>query len=112
MFDTAATEASNAIARVSPFADAFFVVVIAFLGFMAWRRGEKDNRKEYENHHVERSVYVMLHDGVRALEDIREELKAFNRGQEHTHRLLDAVFNDRQLRPPVLPGHSPKKNGS
>lgn len=119
MFDPAPSEiASNAVGKVSQFADAFFVIVITFLGFIAWRRGEKDGGK-VKHEDVSMPTYLMAHDAAKALtsmaddsertialhektnallEDISKISTHIDAGQVHTHRLLTSLRNDLQMR--------------
>lgn len=125
---TIAESAANAVGKVSPFAEAFFVIVIAFLGLMAWRRGEREGKKQVEP--IGLPTYLMAHDAAKAvtiiaqtseqrialhektnaiLEDIAKTLIHMDLGQVHTHRLLNALRNEQQLRGTMA---HPEKNGS
>lgn len=112
MFDTGPSElASNAIGKVSQFADAFFVIVITFLGFIAWRRGEKEGKIK-SNSGMNMPTFLMAHDAAKAvagieeetrkanaiLADISREIVAFNRGQTLTHELLQDIRNNQDMR--------------
>lgn len=111
--------ASNAVGKVSQFADAFFVIVITFLGFIAWRRGEKEGSKVKHDDAVSMPTYLMMHDAAKSvtsmaddsertialhektnaiLEDIAKTSTHIDAGQVHTHRLLNALRNEQQLR--------------
>lgn len=115
MFDITASEAaSNAIGKVSHFADAFFVIVITFLGFIAWRRGEKESKIKLGDD-VSMPTYLMAHDAAKAIAGIEEETRkananmadllrevaAFNRGQSLTHELLQDIRNNQEMRDTV-----------
>lgn len=110
--------ASNAVGKVSQFADAFFVIVITFLGFIAWRRGEKEG-KAAKPDEVSMPTYLMAHEAAKAvtsmaddsermialhektnaiLEDIAKTSTHIDAGQVHTHRLLTSLRNDLQMR--------------
>lgn len=120
--------ASNAVGKVSPFAEAFFVIVIAFLGLMAWRRGEREGKNRQDA--IGLPTYLMAHDAAKAvtiiaqsseqrialhektntlLEDIAKTLTHMDMGQIHTHRLLNAMRNEQQLRGTMA---HPEKNGN
>lgn len=129
MSDLSVLEAAgNAIGKVSPFAEAFFVIVIAFLGIMAWRRGEREGKNRPDA--IGLPTYLMAHDAAKAvtiiaqtseerialhektnavLEDIAKTLTHMDMGQIHTHRLLNAMRNERQLRDTMA---HPEKNGN
>lgn len=121
--------ASNAVGKVSQFADAFFVIVITFLGFIAWRRGEKEG-KAAKPDEVSMPTYLMAHDAAKALtsmaddsertialhektnallEDIAKTSSHIDLGQVHTHRLLNALRNEQQLRGTMA---HPEKDGN
>lgn len=125
---TIAESAANAVGKVSPFAEAFFVIVIAFLGLAAWRRGEREGKKQIES--IGLPTYLMAHDAAKAvtviaqtseqqialhektnavLEDIAKTLTHIDAGQIHTHRLLNAMRNEQQLRGTMA---HPEKNGN
>lgn len=125
---TIAETASNAVGKVSPFAEAFFVIVIAFLGLMAWRRGEKEGKNRSDA--IGLPTYLMAHDAAKAvtiiaqtsehrialhektnavLEDIAKTLTHVDAGQIHTHRLLNALRNEQQLRGTMA---HPEKTGN
>lgn len=120
--------ATNAVGKVSPFAEAFFVIVIAFLGLMAWRRGEREGKNRVEP--IGLPTWLMAHDAAKAvtsmalsmqeiiaigektnalLEDIAKTLTHMDMGQIHTHRLLNAMRNEQQLRSTMA---HPEKNGN
>lgn len=120
--------ASNAVGKVSQFADAFFVIVITFLGFIAWRRGEKEG-KAAKPDEVSMPTYLMAHDAAKAitnmelasqetialhektnavLEDIAKSAARIDIGQIHTHRLLNALRNEREMRSTMA---HPEKGG-
>lgn len=119
---------ADAIGKVSPFAEAFFVIVIAFLGLMAWRRGEKEGKNRTDT--IGLPTYLMAHDAAKAvtiiaqtsehrialhektnavLEDMAKTLTHIDAGQIHTHRLLNALRNEQQLRGTMA---HPEKNGN
>lgn len=125
---TIAESAVNAVGKVSPFAEGFFVIVIAFLGLMAWRRGEREGKHQSEA--IALPTYLMAHDAAKAvtviaqtseqqialhektnavLEDIAKTLTHIDAGQIHTHRLLNALRNEQQLRGTMA---HPERNGS
>jgi acyl-CoA synthetase (NDP forming) len=108
-----AESAANAVGKVSPFAEGFFVIVITFLGLIAWRRGEKSAKE------MSVPTYLMVHDAAKAmssiaeanqeiitlleknnavLQDIAKSSARIDLGQVHTHRLLNALRNEQQLR--------------
>lgn len=114
MFDPASVSelTGNALGKVSQFADAFFVIVITFLGFIAWRRGEREGKNESKMEGVSMPTYLMAHDAAKAiaaieeasqkanaiLSDIVREVAAVNRGQNLTHELLADIRNNQQVR--------------
>lgn len=121
------SDAANAIGKVSPFAEAFFVIVIAFLGLVAWRRGEREGKNRSDT--IGLPTYLMAHDAAKAvtiiaqtsehrialhektnavLEDIAKTLTHIDAGQIHTHRLLNALRNEHQLRGTMA---HPERNG-
>lgn len=115
MFDTGPSEiASNAIGKVSQFADAFFVIVITFLGFVAWRRGEREGKIKSHSG-MSMPTFLMAHDAAKAVAGIEEETRkanaimadmlreivAFNRGQVLTHELLENIRNNQEMRDPA-----------
>lgn len=123
-----AESAANVVGKVSPFAEAFFVIVIAFLGLMAWRRGEREGKHQPEA--IGLPTYLMAHDAAKAvtiiaqtseqrialhektnavLEDIAKTLTHIDAGQIHTHRLLNSLRNEQQLRGTMA---HPEKNGN
>lgn len=105
--------AVNALSRW-PVAEGFFVVVIAFLGLAAWRRGERDGKTAPVS---DVPMYLMVHDTSKSvaameaahektnalLEDIAKSAADFNRGQQHTHLLLTEIVNNQNMRP--VPSH-------
>lgn len=129
MFEPVSDAASNAIGKVSPFADAFFVIVITFLGFKAWRRGEKEGKSKPDGD-VSMPAYLMAHDAAKAidsmaddskkavalhektnavLEDIAKSASRIDMGQVHTHRLLNALRNEQEMRSTMA---HPEKGGN
>lgn len=111
MFDL--DKASSAL-QSWPVVNGFFIIVISFLAFMAIRKGEKDKKfgdgSEIPVYLVGRSA----HDAMNAIHDAAEESKTtnailrdiaksmvdFNRGQEHTHKLLESIMNNQEMREP------------
>lgn len=119
------TKAAEALSQW-PVVNGFFIIVITFLGLVAWRRGEKENKN---TNGVGLPTYLMAHDAAKALnilaEDSRERIELqkktnalledlaktaahFDLGQIHTHRLLNAIRNEYQMRPTMA---HPEKNG-
>lgn len=105
------------------------MIVIAFLGLMAWRRGEREGKSRVEP--IGLPTYLMAHDAAKAvtiiaqtsehrialhektnalLEDIAKTLTHMDMGQIHTHRLLNAMRNEQQLRGTMA--HPENGNGS
>ena len=85
-----------------PLIEAFFLVVIAFIGvYLRWIGGRE--REARSNDHVDMPLYLMIHDAARDINSIRVLLERLNRGQEYTHRILEDMHRDRELRPPPAP---------
>lgn len=98
-----------------PIAEGFFVIVISFLSFMAMRRGERE-RKNGGASSMEIPMFLMggpVHDAMGALHDIAEEarmtntllrsiikgLDDSNRNMIQTHKLLEDLRNQTEMRP-------------
>lgn len=107
-------EASKALSSW-PVVNGFFIIVITFLALMMVRRGERE-RKNGGASNMEIPMYLMggpVHDAMGALHDIAEECRTtntilrdicrsvddFNKGQSLTHKLLEDLRNERELRP-------------
>lgn len=115
--DTAAS-ATSALSRW-PIVDAFFIIVITFLGVAAWRRGEKDSKSAHGGP-ADVSTMLIQHDAAKAvgsierevetqtgiLRDIAKSVMAANVGQEHSHRLLTAILTNQELGVPLERAHS------
>jgi len=102
-----------------PVAQGFFIIVIAFMGFMAIRRGDRDRRAGVSQRNVEMPMYLMggpVHDAIGAIHDIAEEsrkistmLKNIDEGQSYTHKLLEAILRNQELRPETAPPQRPTR---
>jgi hypothetical protein len=110
-------KASDALSPFGPVVQAFFIVMIAFVSFMAMRRGEKDRKDGLAS--VEVPMFLMggpVSDAIGAIHDIAEESRATtmllrgiadglgeaNRNMVKTHMLLEAIYNAQEMRPPPV----------
>jgi hypothetical protein len=123
MLDQSSTsEAAGALAKW-PIVEAFFMIVITFLGVAAWFRGEKDSKAlpGQPPAGMDMTTYLMQHDAAKSIRDIEEQVtkqtailmdlarlaEAANRGQEHTHKLLTEIMNNQELGMPL--SHRPTR---
>jgi len=107
MSDTV-NEASKALSSGN-LVNGFFLIVITFLGIYARIIGGRQNKKEA----ADLPMILMAHDASKSisaqeeearktntiLTDIAKSTAQFNVGQEHTHRLLEDIRNNVELRP-------------
>jgi len=130
MLDPAkASEAASTALDKWPVVQGFFMIVITFLGLAAWWRGERDGKSiPSGNPSQDFSSMLMQHDAAKSISqiertvekqtailiDIAKSTDAFNRGQEHTHLLLNDVVNNQSLGLPLERakawGHGPGTN--
>lgn len=118
---------TNAASALSdwPIWKAGFLVIVVFVGmFLRWL-GIRDNKSAppTPHHQVwgEMPMFLMAHDVTKSiavveaenrkmvaiLEDIAKGVRSFNLGQEHTHRLLEDIRNNHQLRETMA--HAPAR---
>lgn len=107
MLDPVATTeaATDALSKVSPVASAFLIIVISFLGLMAWLKGERRGRRLTDNGGQDISGLLDAREDREErrktnaiLMDIAKAANEFNQGQQHTHRLLEAIMNNQEQR--------------
>lgn len=103
------TNASRALSDW-PLWNAVFLVIVALAGIALRFMGNRDRKAGVTG--MEMPLYIMLHDAARDVGEIKTEMQALNRGQEYTHRLMEAVLRDQELRPdPVSASAKPVRRG-
>lgn len=123
------SEVLKSLQPLGPVVQGAFVILIATIVVIALRRGEKDRKNGGAGAVVVPSppvgtveipswaIYGPVHEVMQTVHDIAEEsrktnsnladavrlLNSLDHGQEHTHKLLENILRNQELRPDVVP---------
>lgn len=115
MFDPPETASNAAKAAnelgLNPILNYCLMLLMFVVSIGAWLMGKRDRGKDYPEHHQDISEILRQHDTAKSvveierhmenatasLADIAKATDAANRGQEHTHRLLEEMLNNQTL---------------
>jgi hypothetical protein len=95
-----AIDAAITILAPWPIVQGFFVIVIAFMGYLAVRRGDRDRDIKFNNN-IEIPAYIMagpVHDALITISSMAEEMRNINVNLTRQLQILEFIRNNQEMR--------------